>query len=136
MAAIRNANGKIFLIRRQDATIPAADGKWDFPGGGPELNETPEQTIQRECLEEIGCRIKIVRLLPWTQVNHWKKSNGYEFAANVVCYEAIVEEGVPGSNNFESSAVGWFTPEEIRQLDVLPGIIKFVELILAGNNAV
>lgn len=34
-------------------------GKFWFPGGGSENNETPEETVQREVVEETGLAVKI-----------------------------------------------------------------------------
>ena len=34
-----------------------------LPGGAPEVNETLEQGLQRECLEEIGTTVQVVELL-------------------------------------------------------------------------
>lgn len=43
--------GKILLIRQKQG--PYA-GKLDFPGGGMEFGESPQQTLQREFSEEIA----------------------------------------------------------------------------------
>ena len=41
----------LFLRRGRDANHA---GQWDFPGGHTEDDETPEETADRECTEEIG----------------------------------------------------------------------------------
>ena len=49
-----------------------------FPGGGVEPNETPEQALQREFMEECSLSIKVIRLLhvpgtlfsPWTHTHY------------------------------------------------------------------
>lgn len=47
-----------FLIRRRPP-LPGSPmpGYWEFPGGKCESDETPEQTVRRECLEEVGISI-------------------------------------------------------------------------------
>lgn len=48
---------KILLIERRDVPV------WVLPGGGVEKNETPENAIEREILEETGFTVKAVRLV-------------------------------------------------------------------------
>lgn len=40
----------------------SAGGRWEFPGGKIESNETPEDALQREVQEELGC---IIRVTEW-----------------------------------------------------------------------
>lgn len=57
------------LIRRGSAILVQhkiyADGteRYVLPGGGPQADETLEQGLVRECLEEIGVEVKIKALL-------------------------------------------------------------------------
>lgn len=34
---------------------------FNFPGGGIETGDTPEKTVQKECLEEVGIRVKNIQ---------------------------------------------------------------------------
>jgi len=59
---LSNTSGKLFWGRRmgkQDA--------WQFPQGGVNENETPEQAMYRELYEEIGLEQKDVAILGETQ---------------------------------------------------------------------
>ena len=60
-AAIVRA-GRVLAARR---TAPAAAvGRWEFPGGKVETDETPEAALVREIAEELGCRVAVEAWLP------------------------------------------------------------------------
>jgi 8-oxo-dGTP diphosphatase len=48
-------NNKIYISKRADDLHQG--GKWEFPGGKRETNETIEQTLIRELSEEIGIHV-------------------------------------------------------------------------------
>lgn len=52
--------GKMLLVRQKKG--PYAD-KFDFPGGGIEFGESPEQTIRRELVEEIAMEFDSLQLI-------------------------------------------------------------------------
>lgn len=48
--------------------------QWRFPGGGIEPNETPEQTIQRELLEEFGTdKFKLIKQCSQINYTEWEE---------------------------------------------------------------
>lgn len=53
-------DGKLLLVKR--AYEPGA-GKWTVPGGAIELGEKTVEALRREILEEVGIRLKNVKLL-------------------------------------------------------------------------
>ena len=53
-------DGKLLLVKR--AYEPGA-GKWTVPGGAIELGEKTVEALHREILEEVGIRLKNVKLL-------------------------------------------------------------------------
>lgn len=61
-AVIFNDAGSVFLARR-GAEARNETGKWEFPGGGVEFNETLEQALTREIREEFGFEIEVTSLL-------------------------------------------------------------------------
>lgn len=46
---------KVLILLRRDVYM------WVFPGGGVDKDETPENAIKREVLEETGLQVKIVK---------------------------------------------------------------------------
>jgi 8-oxo-dGTP diphosphatase len=59
-AIIPYPDDKILLVKRD--TVPFK-GYWALPGGRMDPGETVEQTIVRECKEETGLNVKIVRVI-------------------------------------------------------------------------
>lgn len=57
VAVISNDEGLILIDRRLEEGL--LGGLWEFPGGKIEANETVEECIQREILEEIGIEIAV-----------------------------------------------------------------------------
>ncbi|MGR3627339.1 MAG: NUDIX domain-containing protein [Limimaricola sp.] len=57
---------RLLVIRRDDRPDIAFPGALDFPGGGREGCETPEQTLAREMHEEVGLRMGRAETL-WRQ---------------------------------------------------------------------
>jgi 8-oxo-dGTP diphosphatase len=117
------------LQRRADGYIPDADGKWELTGGRMEFGEKPEETVMRECLEEIGCEVRILRLVPHIQSNMWERSDGTTAQALVMCYEVEIIKGEPKPIDPKVAEVEWFSADEISSVDILPGIEKFIEAI-------
>jgi len=55
---------KVLLIKRRDIPV------WVLPGGGVEVQETPEEAVIREVHEETGLSVKIIRkVAEYTPVN-------------------------------------------------------------------
>jgi mutator protein MutT len=50
-----------FLVRQRPAGT-VYEGYWEFPGGKCEPGESPEAATVRECFEEVGIAVRILRL--------------------------------------------------------------------------
>ena len=127
VACVRNAEGKFLVQKRIDPLIPEADGKWEFPGGVVEFGETPEQAAQRECKEETGCVVEIVRVLPLAYNKIWQRNDGIALQAFIWSFEARYISGEPKPLDKKVSEVKWCSREELMNLDALPGTHLIVE---------
>lgn len=52
---------QVFISKRKDDLHQG--GKWEFPGGKIELNETPEDALIRELYEETGIQVNNIKPL-------------------------------------------------------------------------
>ena len=97
-ALVRDARGRVLLVRRAD------DGRWAMPGGWVDPGETPEQAVVREVAEETGLRVSAPRLL------HTKQrpaSVHYTFGCELAGGELRTSD--------ESLEVAFASPDEIDQ---------------------
>jgi 8-oxo-dGTP diphosphatase len=54
-------DGRVLAARR--TTPPVAAGRWEFPGGKVEPDESPEAALVREIAEELGVEIELTQWL-------------------------------------------------------------------------
>lgn len=62
VAALIKKDGKVLIAKRSTGNLDLL-GKWEFPGGKVEANETEMVAIEREILEEFGIKVQAVRFL-------------------------------------------------------------------------
>lgn len=74
VAALIEKDNKYLIARRSTGSKDVL-GKWEFPGGKVEENESDKQAIEREIKEEFGMEIKAIRFL---------KNNVYNYSDKVV----------------------------------------------------
>lgn len=105
-AVMAQQEGKILLVRR---TIEPAQGKWCFPGGFIEVDETPQQAAARECLEESGYIVTIDKLVDVYSFQDFRSSG------IMIIYTGHITGGQPLANS-EVDGVGLFGPEELPEI--------------------
>ena len=90
-------------------------GTWSVAGGALDAGESPQEGALREAAEEIGA-------IPSHRI-----AGEYVFApADDWAYTTIVvevDERFGYSTNFETDAVGWFTPDEVDELHCHAGFL-------------
>jgi 8-oxo-dGTP diphosphatase len=116
-------DGLVLLVHRTASRARYPD-RWDLVGGHVELGESPLEAIARECLEEIGVRVRDPQLIPVAVsdplldvhaflVSHW--------------------EGEPvNAAPEEHDHLRWFRPDELAELTLahptmLTGILSAVQ---------
>lgn len=105
--------GKILVVRRHKDDDFLA-GYYELPGGKIDGNETHEQALEREFLEEVNLRIKVIRR--YRDFNYQTGPN-----AKAVDYEHIVtlapSEGIANLKlSFEHDDYKWIDLDDLGQL--------------------
>jgi len=110
--ALIDTDGRILMSQRPIGKEFA--GKWEFPGGKMEKNETPEQTVVRELREELGVEPCERCLQPFSFVTfEYERFN--LFMPLFLCRQW---DGFVRPN--EGQAVRWVFPDRIVDLDLVP----------------
>lgn len=107
-------NGKTLMLHRVKKGNDVNHGKWNGVGGKIEFNESPEEAVKREALEETGLKIEPVLkgIITYPKTNNDGFCMAFVFVAKKISGELIeCNEG-----NLE-----WVKDSEIEKLCVWEG---------------
>ncbi|SEG11708.1 8-oxo-dGTP diphosphatase [Caloramator fervidus] len=116
VAAIIIRDGKVLIARRKDGNIK---GKWEFPGGKLEKNETYEECLLREIYEELKMEVKII--MPFERVV-------YEYEGGKIKLVSFIVK--PLSLDYKLSVHDdalWVKVEEVENFDLAPADIPIAK---------
>ena len=115
----RGSQEQIFLAKRGPGG--PHEGLWEFPGGKVEPGETDAQAIERELMEELGCKIDVLSKIGLTEDNRIQLTAlSVRFHAPPSCLEA--------------EAIGWHNLDSLCDLDMPPCDEAIVSLLLHAQN--
>ncbi|MBN1522606.1 MAG: A/G-specific adenine glycosylase [Candidatus Aureabacteria bacterium] len=115
--------GKRYLIQKRPDGGPLA-GLWEFPGGKRLDNETLEECLEREILEELGVRVKKKRFL--MQVVHYYT----RFKIRLSAFQ-VVPEKMPD----KLFGRRWVTLRQMRSYPFPSGSSRIVDYLEKEENA-
>lgn len=111
--AIVAHQGKILLVLRDNNPAIAYPNTWNTPGGGIEEGESPAEAMVRELKEEIHFTPSSVIYLGTTTYSDGSLVHRF--------YVPVSDEELPSIRlGNEGQKIGWFTLDELLQLDVSP----------------
>lgn len=110
-ALIQNDDGKIFCCQRGPGR--ALEGKWEFPGGKIEPNETQEQAIVREIKEELKSKIEVIKYIGVSNYDYTELEK--PFSITMYAYLCKLISGNLALTEHISSK--WCTVNEMMQMD-------------------
>lgn len=123
VGAVVFKDNKILLVKRKN---PPAKNQWAIPGGRLQLGETLREACQREILEETGINIKVGELIYTFEVIERRADGQILFHYVILDFLADYLSGtaIPGD---DATEVGWFSPQDIKSLDINPYTKKLLK---------
>lgn len=124
VAALIKKDGKVLIAKRATGDENTL-GKWEFPGGKVELNESEENAIEREIKEEFEMNIK---------ANEFIVNNVCEYPNRTIDLRLYDCEYVSGEfklhDHFECS---WVNIENLLEYDLAPADIPLAKYLIKNN---
>jgi 8-oxo-dGTP pyrophosphatase MutT (NUDIX family) len=130
--AVIELDGRLLLVRKS-ITDPHQPGKWELPGGRLQDNESVDEALIREVHEEVGLDVEPGRPLAiWS----WRMGDAADASTVVaVARFCTVSAGTICMDNHEDSdhieRWGWFSPDAVMQLDLIPSARGPIQAALA-----
>lgn len=129
---VRVAVGVVFNERREIlvALRPGhklQGGVWEFPGGKIERDETAEQALKRELLEEVGIIVEFAK--PLIECEYHYKDHHH---VTLVVFQIDKFQG--NASGCEGQIIDWVTLEELKSLRLLSANHPIVGAICEGEN--
>ncbi|WP_078546832.1 NUDIX hydrolase [Litchfieldia alkalitelluris] len=103
--AIIIKDNKLLMVKQY---VQRGDIVWNFPGGGIERNETPEQACIREVKEETGFNVQITKLL-------YENEKKYSFLAEIIGGSLKLDKNLVGNEDLVE--VKWISLLDTEKFD-------------------
>ena len=115
--------GRVLAARR--SRPPALAGRWEFPGGKVEPDESPEQALGRELREELGIGAVVGAELPGPDDGCWPIDDRLVMRA----YWCVGgHDAAPGEAHDQ---VVWLAPDELAGVAWLPADVALAATVAA-----
>ncbi len=112
MGVIRDKD-KYLITKRYDPGTPFHN-RWEFPGGGLEFGEAPEETLKREVKEEVGLSITKYKLIPIILSKHKNNKLWHGIFLFYLCQPKKPLQNIV--LNEEATQYKWVTATEIMKI--------------------
>ena len=119
-AIIENSQCEILCaLRSPSMNLP---NSWEFPGGKIEVGETIGMAIEREILEELGCKVSFQEI--FCDITH----DYGTFCVNLITVKCDLVSGTPTPK--EHSSLIWLKRDNLSSLCWAPADVPTVEKLL------
>jgi len=113
-AVVRDGDGRILLIRRED------DNQWAFPAGAIDPGEAPAQSLAREVWQETGLKVVPERLLGVFGGEAFRHTypNGDQIEPTTLVFSCRTVGGELGTKDGEAQELRYFPPDQLPPLEM------------------
>ncbi|MCG3886820.1 (deoxy)nucleoside triphosphate pyrophosphohydrolase [Photobacterium leiognathi] len=110
VAGVIGKEGKYLLAQRLDSA--SQGGLWEFPGGKIEANESPEQALERELMEELAIT---------TKTQQWLADSVFDYGDKIVELKGYLTHWCKGEIVLNThQAMVWVTLAEFKHYALCP----------------
>jgi len=121
-AALVNAQNEVLLAQRPEGKSLA--GKWEFPGGKVEKDESPETALARELHEELAITVKESDCEAFWFLSH-DYTHDFGFHLLMPVYIVRTWQGTPRA--VEHAALTWKTPANMHAMNMIEADAALIE---------
>lgn len=124
-AVIYNRRNQLLLAQRP--LDKHQGGKWEFPGGKVDANETATQALQRELFEELGIEAESTAMQPLLEIKHAYPDK------NIWLDVWTVHQFQNDPIGREGQAIAWFELAQLKDLDFPAANAPILQKLLTQN---
>lgn len=121
-AAVIERDGKILIAKRK--STDRMGGRWEFPGGKLNLNESPEECLKRELKEELNIEAQIGEFICRSKFRYML------VPLELLVYRAKYVSGELKA--LEHDDIKWVLPADLNKYDFVKADIGVVERLIKG----
>lgn len=119
--------GKLLMVK----STHTLDNHWELPGGGQELEESLQDALKREFMEEVGCEMDPIDQVPFATGEQYYYSIGHKkfFHAILLFYRVNVKGELSHTGSDEIKRIEWRSLDQIAESNCHPMIWEAVKQI-------
>ena len=125
-----DAHGRLLLVRE------AQTGLWQTIGGSIEPDESPHEAALREAQEEAGVTVRLrgIRAALGGPQFRLTYPHGDEVSYVSIVFDAELASGTPRPDGEETTAVAWFTADELAGAPLTPFTVALLDAAGAAGG--